>query len=97
MVKLIVPFIIKEMVGRNAIRLDLTTSVRTHLVVNVSHTTPYYKQPHELKESTGTPTGFAVSVEDSEKYVERILQHRKRGRIYQFLVKWKGKPTHEES
>ena len=38
-----------------------------------------------------------VGAEPQEEEVEMILAHRKRGRGYQYLVKWKNLPDHETS
>ncbi len=95
--KKIGPFAIEELVSKNAGRLKLPESFRAHLVVNVTHTEPYYAQPEEISSLKETPRPAVDHLTGPEEYVEKILQHRKRGRGWQFLVKWENKPAYESA
>lgn len=90
------PFTVVELVGKNAVRLDLPSNMRLHPVVHVSHTTPYKTQPPELSQPV-TPRPEPVPDESGDLLfeVERILAHRKRGRGFQWLTLMKGTPQHE--
>lgn len=89
------PFEIIEVLGPITYRLNLPLTWRIH---NVFHATllrqyretevygaNYHRPPPEL-------------IEGEEVYeVEEIMRHRKRGRGYQYYVKWKGYPISEAS
>lgn len=90
------PFTILELVGKNAIRLDLPTNMRLHPVIHVSHTIPQKTQPPDISPAVTvrpepTPDESGTLLFE----VERILSHRKRGRGYQWLTLLKGAPEHE--
>eukprot|EP00171_Calliarthron_tuberculosum_P005616 IDg5616t1 len=95
--KRIGPFPISELVGRNAVRLELPATVRIHPVVNVSHTTPFHERPVELETELPIEAVEIYGFQGPELQVKNILNHRKRGRGYQFLVEWQGQATHEAS
>ena len=57
------PYIINEVVSTNMIKLWLPTSIRIHLVVNVSWVEQYKEQVGEQKEEEVKP----VEVEEIEK------------------------------
>ena len=92
------PFEILELVGKNAIRLELPPSMRIHPVVNMWHTSPYYEQPAEISNTPMLEYPQPTSTSLGDEYdVERILRHLKIGNSHQFLVQWKGYPTTEAS
>lgn len=93
--KRIGPFKIIGLIGPNALRLDLPPSFRAHPVINVSHTCPYVEQPPDIANPTESAPPLVMGEQGPEKFVERILQHRKQGRHWQFLVKWLREPNHE--
>lgn len=71
--------------------------MQVHPVINVSHNVPYIERTAEFRvEEVQVPTPI-LGPEGSELLVKRILYHRRRGRVYQFLVKWDSKPKHEAS
>ncbi len=90
------PFKILQLIGKTAVKLDLSSNVKGH-PVNVSFTVPYHEQPLDI----GNPfPEKPVPVETPEGpgfVVEEILSHRKRGHGYQFLTLMKGAPRHEAS
>ena len=84
------PFFITEVLGPVTYRLQLPATWQIHDVFHAALLQPYKKNgiygenfvkpPPELKEG-------------EEVYdVETILNHRKRGRGYQYFVKWQGYP-----
>jgi len=68
------PYMIEEVVSRNTVKLKLPTSMRIHLVVNVSKIVRYREPVREQKVEEVKP----VEVEGVKKWeVERILNKRK--------------------
>ncbi len=85
--KRIGPFPIVELVGQNAVRLNLPATMRVHLVINVSHISPYYEQPDDIAVIRAEPPPLpTISPLGPEYEAEEILQHRRRGEGHQFLV-----------
>lgn len=90
------PFEIVELVGRNALRLDLPPNMRLHPVVHVAHTTPHREAPPDISQPvTRRPDPVPDDSGDLLFEVDRIVAHRKRGRGYQWLTLLKGAPQHE--
>ena len=89
------PFIVKELVGKNAVKLELPDHLKIHPVVHVSHTTPHSEQPSDIAVPIPAIPAPLPALEGQEYEVESILSHRKKGRGYQFLTLMKGSPTHD--
>ena len=85
----------KELIGKNAVRLELPNHVKIHDVVNVMHTVPHFSQPSEISAPVIQRPDPVPTAEGKEYVVDKILRHRRRGRGYQFLTLMKGDPTHE--
>lgn len=73
-----------------------------HSVARVIHTEPCCERPDHLRSSeeirrgpAELPLGDNGSMQEEE--VEQILGHRRRGRGFQCLVKWKNLPQRETS
>ena len=86
--KTIGPFPISEIVSPNAIRVKFPTSIKIHLVINVSRV-------HENKEPTipGQAVSEPPPVEignELEYEVEEVLDSRLFWNKLQYLIKWKG-------
>jgi len=81
------PYKIKKIVSSNAIELELPSTVKIHLVVNVSRIRRYIGQVKGQKKEQPLP----VIIEGEEEWeVERILnKQRVRGKN-KYLVHWKG-------
>ena len=63
------PYVIEEVVSSNAVILWLSTSMRIHLVVNISQIVWYKEQVKEQKKEKGKP----IEVEGAEEWeVEKI-------------------------
>ena len=89
------PFTITEVLGPVTYRLQLPTSWRIH---NVFHAT--LLKPYRETETYGRnfPEPPPELLEGEEVYeIENILNHRRRGRGYQYYVKWVGYPISDAS
>ena len=80
-------YTIEEVVSTNAVKLQLPTLIRIHLVVNVSWIVWYKEQVERQKKEEGKP----MEVEEVEEWkVEKILNKRKIRGVEKYLVHWKG-------
>jgi len=80
------PYTIEKMVSTNAVKLQLPTSMRIHLVVNVSWIVHYKEQVEEQKKEEAKP----IEVKGVEEWeVEKILNKRKIREVEKYLVCWK--------
>jgi Chromo (CHRromatin Organisation MOdifier) domain len=85
------PFEIDEVLGPVTYRLKLPESWRIHNVFHATLLRPYIKNKVY---GNNYPRPLPELLEGEEVYeVETILKHRKRGRGYQYYVKWKGYPS----
>lgn len=92
------PFEVLEIVGKNAIKLNVPPRYHIYPVVRVIHTEAYFEQPNDLANFKAKPSfdpAIYLRHPDHEEEVEKILKYRKRGRGFQFLVKWRNLPDHE--
>jgi hypothetical protein len=89
------PFEITEVLGPVTYRLKLPTSWRIH---NVFHATllKHYKENDIYGKNFPEPPPELLDGEEVYD-VETILNHRKRGRGYQYFVKWQGYPISDAS
>ena len=85
--KFVGPYRIKKIVSLNAVELELPSTVKIHLVVNVSRIQRYVGQVEGQRKEQPAP----VVIEGEEEWeVERILnKQRIRGKD-KYLVQWKG-------
>ena len=80
-------YAIEEVVSSNVVKLRLPSSMRIHLVVNVSQIVRYKEQIKGQKKEEGKP----VEVEGVEEWeVEKILNKKKIRRGEKYLIWWKG-------
>ena len=87
MERYVVPYAIEEVVSSNVVKLRLPSSMRIHLIVNVSWIVRYKEQVKGQKIEEGKP----VEVEGVEEWeVEKILNKRKIRGVEKYLVRWKG-------
>ena len=87
-------YTIDEVVSTNAVKLQLLTLMRIHLVVNVSQVVQCKKQVKGQKAEEVKP----VKVEEvKEKEVEKILNKRKVRGVVKYLVRWKGFTAEHDS
>ena len=81
------PYVIEEVVSSNAVKLRLPSSMRIHLVVNVSWIVKYKEQVKGQKKEEGKP----VEIEGVEEWeVEKILNKKKIRGVEKYLIWWKG-------
>jgi len=81
------PYVIEEVVSSNMVKLRLPSSMRIHLVVNVSQIVRYKDQVKGQKKEEGKP----VEVEGVEEWeVEKILNKKKMRGVEKYLIWWKG-------
>ena len=79
-------YVIKEIVLSNVVKLRLPSSMRVHLVVNVSWIVHYKEQVKRQKKEERKP----VEVEGVEEWkVEKILNKKKIKGVEKYLVQWK--------
>ena len=87
MEKYVGPYVIVEVVLSNAVKLQLPSSIRIYLVVNVSQIVRYKKQMKGQKKEEGK----LVEVEGVEEWeVEKILNKKKMRGVEKYLIRWKG-------
>ena len=76
-------YVIEEIISLNAVKLQLPSSMRIHLVVNVSQIVRYKKQVKGQKKEKGKP----IEVEGVEEWeVEKILNKKKIRGVEKYLV-----------
>ena len=89
------PFTITEVLGLVTYQLDLPKTWRIHNVFNAILLRRYKENEVYGQNFTKPPPDLS---EGEEVYkVETILNHRKRGRGYQYYVKWWGYPISDAS
>ena len=89
------PFKITEVLGPVTYRLKIPATWRIH---NVFHATllRQYKENEIYGQNFNEPPPELLEGEEVYE-VETILNHRKRGRGYQYYVKWQGYPISDAS
>ena len=81
------PYMIKEIVSSNVVKLHLPSSIKIHLVVNVSRIVCYKEQVKGQKKEEGKP----VEAEEVEEWeVKKILNKKKMRGVEKYLIRWKG-------
>ena len=87
------PFKIVKVLGPLTYKLELPESWRIHDTFHATLLKPYVETETHGPNYTRPPPEIES---DEERYeVETILKHRRRGRGYQYYVKWKGYPITE--
>jgi hypothetical protein len=88
------PYEILEKIGASAYKLRLPETDLSHPVFNESKLTLYVEPPADRREERPAPQ---IVSGHKEYEVEEILKHRKRGRGFQYLIKWKNYPIAERT
>jgi hypothetical protein len=89
------PFKITEVLGPLTYRLELPKRWKIHNTFHATLLTPFSENDVHGPNFTKPPPDL---IEGEEHYeVEAIRKHRKAGRGYSYLVKWKDYPTGEET
>ena len=87
------PFEIEEVLGPVTYRLKLPESWKIHNVFHAVLLRPYIKNETH---GGNFPRPIPELIEGEEVYeVDSIIKHRRRGRGYQYYIKWKGYPITE--
>ena len=92
--KFLGPFHVLKRISTNAYRIDFPQTIRVHKTVNIE-ALKEYNEPSPLHDPTPPPAPTVKVGGDIEYEVERIIDKRTKGRGFQYLVKWKGYPDHE--
>jgi len=80
-------YAIEEIVSSNVVKLQLSSSMRIHSVVNISQIVRYKEQVKGQKKEEEKP----VEVEGVEEWeVEKILNKKKMRGVEKYLIRWKG-------
>jgi len=88
------PYAIEEVVLSNAVKLQLPSSMRIHLVVNVSWIVHYKEQVKGQRKKEGK----LVEVEGVEEWeVEKVLNKKKIRGVEKYLIWWKGFTAEEDT
>ena len=85
--KFIGPYVVRKIMSKNTVELELLMSLRIHLVVNVRRIVKYREQIEGQKKIPLPPIKVAS---EKEYEVEEILDRQERRGKMKYLVKWKG-------
>ena len=87
------PFEIEKVMGPVMYQLKLPQDWKVHNVFHATLLKPYVETETHGENYTRPPPDL---LEEQEVYeVETIVKHRRRGRGYQYFIKWKGYPIEE--
>jgi len=89
------PFIIDKVLGSVTYRLKLPPGWQIHPVYHASLLTPYIENDTHGPSFTKPPPDLIDNQEEFE--IEAIISHRRKGNQWQYLIKWKGYPTSDNS
>jgi len=77
------PYVIEEVISSNAVKLQLPSSMRIHLVINVSRIVRYKEQVEGQKKEEGK----LVEVEEVKEWeVEKVLNKKKIRGVEKYLI-----------
>lgn len=90
------PFRVVELIGENAVRLELPGTMHIHPVLHVKHTSKVRRYPQDIANDESSPSLPLVD-DQGELVIEvsEILGHEKRGRSFQFLTLFKSATDHK--
>jgi len=88
------PYKIKRVISTNAVELELPRTIKIHPVVNVSRIRRYREQVQGQKKQ---PTPLVIIEGEEEYEVEKVINKRKKYGRWEYLVRWKGYMTEEDS
>ncbi|CAD6909432.1 unnamed protein product [Tilletia controversa] len=97
------PFVIEQRVSENAYRLRLPPTLsRLHPVFNVQLLEPYIASPESMR-ARPTPQQLRVQLNDADMHdlpwrpVQQIMDVRKIGNRFDYLLRWHGLDSSEDS
>ena len=82
------PFEITKLIGKVSYRLHLPDQWRIHPIFHATLLRPY-KETDQHGPNFPHPIPDVHPEKEAEYEVERIMNHRKRGRTYHYLIRWK--------
>ena len=88
-------FKITKILGPVNVKLDLPPRWKIYPVFDVSLITPYCENEIHRLNFTKPPLDLIDNEEEFE--IETIVSHQRKGNQWQFLIKWKGYPTSDNS
>ena len=91
------PYTVVEVINNNAYRLDLPEQMKAHDVVNVSALQPFVENVLTGRKVISPPAIVIGQDGDEEQVVEKILKSRTHRGRRQYLTRWLGKPSCEDS
>jgi len=92
------PYKIKKVVSDTAYTLDLIETSRVHPTIHISQLKPYILPKSSILRKSPDPPPPPIILNDLIEYeVEEIIKHRKRRNKNEYLVKWKGYDSHENT
>lgn len=83
------PFKVVQLIGPNAVKLDLPHTIRAHPVFNVSALKLHVQNTFPGRDEV-PPAPVTDRDGHTRYFVQEVLSHRTRGNSLQFLVKWCG-------
>jgi transposase InsO family protein len=90
------PYRIVQQVSHVAFKLALPDTLKIHPVFHVSLLRPYMDPAETPNRDVPPPPPPAVTIDSQPEFeVEAILDHRRRHRQTQYLIKWVGYPDHD--
>jgi len=89
------PFKIIEVISKVAYKLELPSHMRVHNVFHISLLKEYITNKMFTNRNDSRPDPEYNEKGEAEWEIERILNKRKIGKGYQYLVKWKNFPAYE--
>ena len=91
------PYKIVARVGEVDYKLALPPTMRIHPVFHVSRLKPYHAPDRRYPDRQSAPVPPVVVQGEEEYQVEALMGDRQRGRRKQFLVKWLGYPSSDNT
>ena len=89
------PFTVSEVLGKYTYRLELPNTWRIHNVFDRSLLTPYVQTQEHGENYLQPPPDIVEGEEQFE--IENILRHRRKGKGYEYYVRWKGYSAADDS
>lgn len=86
----------KELIVKKVVRLDIPEHLKIHHVVYVSHTISFFEQLSDFGQSFQTRSVPIRTLKRKEHIIDKMRNHRKRGRGCKFPTLMKVEPHHDE-